>query len=459
MQRAEVAVANPLSRLRAAFGERLIEGEAFRRQHGHTTSYLPNRPPDAVLRPETVEEIQTVVAVCGEARYPIIPFGAGTSLEGQLNAPEGGLSLDMGALNRILSVNRDDLDCAVQPGVTRHQLNDFVRSDGLFFPIDPGADASLGGMASTRASGTNAVRYGTMKQNVLSLQVVLPSGEVIRTAQRARKSSAGYDLTSLFVGAEGTLGIITELTVRLYGLPSHIVCGTCPFETLDGAVRTVIETIQFGLPVARIELMDPLCMRAVNAYADLDLPEAPTLFFEFHGMEAAVTEQVAVFEELCGDHGGGAFLAASRPEDRSRLWKARHDLYFAFPELRRNARGIPTDVCVPISCLADCIRETEADIQASNLLAPVVGHVGDGNFHLMILVDPDDLEERGRAEAAVDRLNERAIRMGGTCTGEHGIGEGKRRFMSMEFGPATGLMATLKHSLDPLNIMNPGKIL
>lgn len=447
-----------LAALRDAFGTRVLTGETQRRQHAHTTSYIPNQPPDAVLQVSSTDEVQRAVRLCAEHRFPVIPFGAGSSLEGQLNAPEGGLSLDLTGMNAILDVHSEDLDCVVQAGVTRHQLNDYLRSDGLFFPIDPGADASLGGMASTRASGTNAVRYGTMKQNVLSAMVVLPNGTIIQTASRARKSSAGYDLTNLFVGAEGTLGIITELSLRLYGLPDQIMSGTCSFPTIHDATQAVIETIQMGIPVARIELMDPLCMKAVNAYNGMDLPEAPTLFLEFHGTEAGVVEQAALFAEISGAHGAGDFQSASRMEDRSRLWKARHDLYFAFPELRRGALNIPTDVCVPISHLAACIAETEADLIESRLLAPIVGHVGDGNFHLMVLVDPNDPDEMTRAHAAIDRLNARAITHGGTCTGEHGIGQGKIRFMEPEFGPALGLMQTLKRAVDPEGIMNPGKI-
>jgi D-lactate dehydrogenase (cytochrome) len=448
-----------IMRLREVFGERVLTGSSYREQHAHTTSYLPTEPPDAVFLPRSIEEVKQTVTICSSLDFPIIPYGAGSSLEGQLNAPNGGLSLDMSAMNNILAVNADDLDCVVEPGVTRNQLNAYVRSSGLFFPIDPGADASLAGMASTRASGTNAVRYGTMKQNVLGLKVVLPNGELIHTAQRARKSSAGYDLSSLFVGAEGTLGVIVELTLRLYGLPDKIVSGTCGFRTVDNAVRTVIETIQSGLAVARIELLDPLCIRAVNAYSALGLPETPTLFVEFHGLPGAVDEQVARFGELCQDNDGDPFQSASRLEERDRLWRARHDIYFAFPQLRRNAKGIPTDVCVPISRLAACVRETEEDMRNSRLLAPLIGHVGDGNFHLMILVDPADGDEMRRAHEAVDRLNERAIQMGGTCTGEHGIGQGKKRFMEMEFGPGVHLMRALKAAVDPRDIMNPAKII
>lgn len=448
-----------LSRLADLFGTRLRLGRAIREQHGHTTSYIANAPPDAVLAPRSLAEVQQIVTLCAAHHLPIVPFGAGTSLEGQLNAPRGGLSLDMSEMNDILAVHAEDMDAVVQPGVTRKQLSAAARSDGLFFPIDPGADATLGGMASTRASGTNAVRYGTMKQNVLSLQVVLPNGQAIRTSQRARKSAAGYDLTSLFVGAEGTLGVITELTVRLHGLPESIMAGSCSFPSIEAAVDVVVQTIQYGLPIARVELMDPLCLRAVNAYSGLDLPEEPSLFVEFHGTEAGVREQSDIFGALCADAGAGVFRAAARAEERSKLWQARHDIYFAFPELRRNAKGLPTDVCVPVSRLAECIDETNRDMAESDLLAPCIGHVGDGNFHLMILVDPNDPDEMARCHAAVDRLNERAIGMGGTCTGEHGIGQGKRRFMRREFGPAVELMRTLKAAIDPEDIMNPEKVL
>lgn len=448
-----------IAALTEMFGARVLKGRAIREQHGHTTSWIANRLPDAVFAPQDAAEVQRVVALCSEHHLPIIPFGAGTSLKGQLNAPFGGLSLDMPGMNRIVAVNANDLDAVAQPGVTRKQLSDYVRADGLFFAIDPGADASIGGMTSTRASGTNAVRYGTMKETVLSVHAVLRTGEVIRTSQRARKSAAGYDLTSLFVGSEGTLGVLIELTIRLHGLPEAIVSGVCSFPTLDAAVRTVIETIQFGIPVARIELMDPLCIRAANACSKLGLPEQPSHFVESHGSDAGVADQVATFGELCGVNAGGDFRKAERPEDRTYLWQARHDIYFAFPELRRDAKGMPTDVRVPISRLAECIEATNADMAESGLLAPCIGRVGDGNSHLMVLVDPDDPEETCRCHAAVDRLNERAIAMGGTCTGEHGIGQGKRRFMEAELGPAVGLMKTLKAPVDPLDIMNPGKII
>jgi D-lactate dehydrogenase (cytochrome) len=447
-----------IERLKEGFGARIQTGLSFRQQHGHTTSYIRNEPPDAVFAPNSAAEVQQVVKLCSDMGFPIIPFGAGSSLEGQLNAPRGGLSLDMSKMNAILAINTEDLDCVVEPGVTRHQLNNHIKSEGLFFPIDPGADASLGGMASTRASGTNAVRYGTMKQNVLSAKVVLPNGELITTGSRARKSSAGYDLTSLFVGAEGTLGVFTELSLRLYGLPQKIVSGTCTFPTIHDATRAVIETIQSGLPVARIELIDSLCIRAINAYNKMTLEEAPGLFFEFHGIDSASREDISNFEEICVANRGLRFESASAMEDRNRLWKARHDLYFAFAELRRNAKGIPTDICVPISRLAACIDETERDLHESALLAPIVGHVGDGNFHLMILVDTSDGDEMGRAFAAIERLNARAIAYGGTCTGEHGIGQGKRRFMPQEFGAAVDVMRAVKSAIDPLGIMNPDKI-
>lgn len=447
-----------LEALRHRFGERIQTGAAVCANHTHTTSWIAPEPPDAVFQPASTEEVSEAVRLCAAHRCPVIPFGAGTSLEGQLNAPVGGLSMDMGAMNRILSVCADDLDCTVQPGVTRNQLSDWVRSEGLFFPIDPGADASLGGMASTRASGTTAVRYGTMRQNVLALEVVLANGDVVRTGTRARKSAAGYDLTGLFVGSEGTLGVITELTLRLYGLPEKIVSGTCAFPSVAAAVNAVIELIQMGLAVARVELMDTLAIRAVNGHSKLELPERPTLFFEFHGKPQAVDEQVESFREICDGHEGDRFAAADRPEDRSRLWKARHDLYFAFPVLRTGARGVPTDACVPISRLAQCIDETRRDMEGLRLLAPCVGHVGDGNFHLMILIDPDNSDEVARAREGVRRLTERALSMGGTCTGEHGIGQGKIEALRAEAASSVPLMQRMKAAFDPDALMNPGKV-
>ena len=387
-----------------------------------------------------------------------MPYGTGTSLEGHIAALAGGVCIDVSRMANVLEVNREDLDCRVQAGVTRKQLNTHLRDTGLFFPIDPGADASLGGMAATRASGTNAVRYGTMRENVLGLTVVLADGRVIRTGGRARKSAAGYDLTRLFVGSEGTLGVITEVQLRLYGIPEAMSAAVCSFESLAGAVDTVIATIQLGVPVARIELLDAVQMDAINRYSKLDYPVRPTLFFEFHGSEASVAEQTETVGAISAEHGGGEFQWATRAEDRNRLWQARHDAYYAALALRPGCKGWATDVCVPISRLAECIAETHADIEREGLLAPLVGHVGDGNFHLVFLVDPDDREEMARAEAINSRMVLRAIELGGTCTGEHGIGYGKREFLRVEHGEAVSVMRSLKQALDPLGIMNPGKI-
>ncbi len=398
--------------------------------------------------------------LCAAARVPIIPYGTGTSFEGHVNAPFGGISVDLTDMNRLLAVHEQDLDCTVEPGITRKALNLLLRDTGLFFPIDPGADASLGGMASTRASGTNAVRYGTMKDNVLNLTVVTPSGEVIQTARRARKSAAGYDLTRLYIGAEGTLGIITALTLRLHGIPEAIAAGVCSFPSVAAACNATIATIQSGIPVARIELLDALQVRACNQHSNLSLPEAPCLFVEFHGSDAGVAEQSARFGEIAADEGGGPFEWATAAEDRTRLWQARHDVYWAGFTLRPGAKTIPTDVCVPISRLADCVTATQQDIAESRLVAPIVGHVGDGNFHVGLLVDEDDPEEMSRVHGFMERLVRRALAMDGTCTGEHGVGQGKAKYLEEEFSPsALGVMRALKHALDPLNIMNPGKIL
>jgi len=389
---------------------------------------------------------------------PVIPFGTGTSLEGHVAALHGGICLDVGQMKDVVRVSTADLDCTVQAGVTRKQLNEHLRDTGLFFPIDPGADASLGGMAATRASGTNAVRYGTMRENVLGLTVVLADGRIIRTGGRARKSAAGYDLTRLFVGSEGTLGVITEVTLRLYGVPEAMAAAVCSFPTLAGAVDTVIQTIQSGVPVARIELLDEVQMDAINRYSKLDYPLQPTLFCEFHGTEAGVAEQSEMVKAIAAENGAADFQWATRPEDRSRLWAARHTAYYAAIALRPGAKGWATDVCVPISRLAECILETKKDIVESRLLAPIVGHVGDGNFHLAFIIDPDDKDEMARAQALNDRMVHRALAMGGTCTGEHGIGYGKMNFLTAEHGEAVSVMRMLKKSLDPDNIMNPGKI-
>jgi D-lactate dehydrogenase (cytochrome) len=449
-----------LAELRARFGARLAEGEAIRVQHGNQLSEVPNEPPDAVLFPETTAEVSVAVGICAKHRVPIIPFGVGSSFEGHVNAPFGGLSIDTSRMKRIVAVHVGDLDCVVEAGVTRTELNRNLRDSGLFFPIDPGADASLGGMVATRASGTNAVRYGTMKDNVLALTVVLPDGSITRTGTRARKSSAGYDLTRLIVGSEGTLAVITEITLRLAGIPEEISGGVCPFPSIEAACEAVITTIQAGIPVARIELMDELHVHACNVYSKLSLPETPLLFLEFHGSAAGVAEQSTRFNEIAAESGGGPFTWATKPEERTRLWQARHNAYWASRALRPTAKGISTDVCVPISRLAVCVAETKSDIAASGLVAPIVGHVGDGNFHVMPLIDFEDRAEVERGYAFVDRLVKRALAHGGTSTGEHGIGQSNRKYMRLEFDDAAlGLMHAVKRAIDPNNIMNPGKLL
>jgi D-lactate dehydrogenase (cytochrome) len=448
-----------IAALAAMVGNRLITSQAVREQHGHTLTWIANQPPDAVVFPHTTEEVQQIVRLCAAERVPVIGFGTGTSLEGQVNAPRGGICLDFRDMNRVLTVHAEDLDCVVQPGITRKQLNEHLRHQGVFFPLDPGADASLGGMAATRCSGTNAVRYGTMKDNVLALKVVLANGEVMSTARRAKKTSAGYDLTRLLVGSEGTLGIITELTLRLTGIPEAIASGVCSFPSVEAACNATIMTIQSGIPVARIELLDTLQVRASNAYSKLDLPETPMLFVEFHGTAASVAEQAQRFGEIAQEFGGGPFQRATQAEDRSRLWQARHDAYWAQCALRPGTYALATDVCVPISRLAECVTETQRDIAANKLVAPIVGHVGDGNFHVGVMLDLDDHDEVARVKAFLDRLAERALAMDGTCTGEHGIGQGKMKYLSAEHGePALDAMRAVKRALDPLDIMNPGKI-
>jgi D-lactate dehydrogenase (cytochrome) len=444
--------------LKQRFGERLSESMALREQHGHTTTWIPNQPPDAVVFAENTEEVAEVVRVCSEHGTPVIPFGTGSSLEGHVNAPFGGVSLDLSHMNRILAVHAEDLDCVVEPGVTRKQLNAYLRDSGLFFPIDPGADASLGGMAATRASGTNAVRYGTMRDNVLNLTAVMPDGTIVKTANRAKKTAAGYDLTRLLIGSEGTLGVITELTLKLYGIPPAMSAGMCHFPDVGSACQAVITTIQYGIPMARIELLDEMQVRACNAYSKLSLPERPTLFLEFHGTETGVKEQAEEFGAIAAEFGGDGFHFETREEERQKLWQARHDAYFAVKGLRPGADVFATDVCVPISRLADCVAETQADLARLNILAPIVGHVGDGNFHLSVLVDTSDASEMRAAEELVARLAERAIAMDGTCTGEHGIGQGKMDYLESEVGSATNVMRLIKKAIDPLNIMNPGKI-
>ena len=448
-----------IAKLAARYGNRLVTSQAVREQHGHTTTWLDNQPPDAVMFPQATEEVQEIVRLCAAKRVPVIAFGAGTSLEGQVNAPHGGICLDFRDMNRVLAVHAEDLDCVIEPGITRKQLNEHLRDRGVFFPIDPGADASLGGMAATRASGTNAVRYGTMKDNVLALKVVLANGEVMTTARRAKKSSAGYDLTRLMVGSEGTLGIIAELTLRLAGIPEAIASGVCPFPSVEAACQAAILTIQSGIPIARIELLDALQVKACNLYSNLALPEVPMLFLEFHGTDASVAEQSQRFGEIAAELGGGPFDWATRAEDRTRLWQARHDAYWAARRLRPGTQALSSDVCVPISRLAECVVATQRDAAESQFIAPIVGHVGDGNFHLLLMIDLNDKQEIERADALLERLVERALAMGGTCTGEHGVGQGKMKYLKAEHGePALEAMRAIKRALDPLDILNPGKI-
>jgi D-lactate dehydrogenase (cytochrome) len=453
------AIGKAVTELNAAFGNRVVTSQAVCEQHGNTVTWIANQPPDAVVYPQNTEEVQQIVRICAANVVAVIPFGVGTSLEGHVNAPIGGVSIDFRDMNRIIAVHAEDLDCVIEPGITRKALNEQLRDSGLFFPIDPGADASLGGMAATRCSGTNAVRYGTMKDNVIALKVVLSNGEVIDTARRAKKTSAGYDLTRLMVGSEGTLGVITQLTLKLSGIPEAISGGICPFPSVEACCNTAIQTIQSGIPVARIELLDSLQVRACNLHSNIGLPETPMLFLEFHGTEASVAEQSKRFGEIAAEFGGGPFTWTTRPEERTRLWEARHHAALSNFALRPGATMVATDVCVPISRLAQCVTETQRDIEASRILAPIVGHVGDGNFHLTLLVDMDDRDELKRAEALSERLVERALAMDGTCTGEHGVGQGKMKYLVAEHGRATlDVMASIKRALDPHNIMNPGKI-
>ena len=452
-------IAATIRELAAQFGNRLVTSQAVREQHANTTTWIANQPPDAVVFPQDTADVQAVVRICAARGVPVIPFGTGTSLEGHINAPYGGVSIDFRDMNRVLAVHPEDLDCVIEPGITRKALNEQLRDQGVFFPIDPGADASLGGMAATRCSGTNAVRYGTMKDNVLAIKVVLANGELMTTGRRAKKSSAGYDLTRLFVGSEGTLGVITELTLKLAGIPEAIAAGVCPFPSVEACCNAAILTIQSGIPVARIELLDEVQVKACNAYSKLALPETPMLFLEFHGSDAGVAEQSQRFGEIATDLGGGPFDWATRPEDRSRLWQARHDAYWSGRALRPGTEAFATDVCVPISRLAECVVETQRDLAASRLLAPILGHVGDGNFHLTMLVDLADAEEIVRAKALHERLVARALAMDGTSTGEHGVGQGKMAYLAAEHGePALAAMRAVKHALDPHGIMNPGKI-
>ena len=440
------------------FGQQFSNSKSILEQHTHTMTIHESELPDGVVFAESKEDVQKVVKICKKYKCPIIPFGVGSSFEGHLNAPFGGISIDMNNMNKIIKVYPEDLLVVVQPGVTREQLNTHLRDTGLFFPIDPGANASIGGMAATRASGTNAVRYGTMKDNVIALEVVAPSGQIIKTANKARKSSAGYDLTRLIVGSEGTLGIVTEITLKLYGIPEVIAGGRVSFPSVKDATDTVITTIQAGIPVARIEFMDVAQVKAVNNYSKTNLPEAPLLLVEFHGSVSSVKEQSELFGEISSDFGGVDFEWASNNEDRNKLWKARHDAYWSCRAVRPEASLYSTDVCVPISKLSDCITETIEDLENNNLIGPIVSHAGDGNFHVALLIDKNNKDELDKLENFLVRISERAIRMDGTCTGEHGVGQGKRKYMLKELGNAVEIMKQVKNAFDPDKIMNPGKL-
>lgn len=459
LPRNEHGIATVIEALAGQFGARLATSAALREQHGHTTTWLRTQAPDAVVFVQSTEEVQHVVRLCARHHVPVIPFGAGSSLEGHVNASAGGICIDFSQMNRILRVSAEDMDVVIEPGVTRKALNTHLRDTGLFFPVDPGADATLGGMAATGASGTNAVRYGTMKENILGLKAVLPSGEIVKTAARARKSSAGYDLTHLMIGSEGTLGLITELTLRLRGIPAAISAATCSFPSVEAACECVIATVQYGLPVARIELLDKLMVEAVNRYSKLSLPETPLLLLEFHGSETGVAEDAESFGEIAADFGGTGFAATTLEEERNQLWQARHDAYWAGLALRPGAKGISTDICVPVSRLAEAVTKAQTRASELGMIAPVVGHVGDGNFHVLMLIDTDSPAEVEMAEGFVAWLNDMAIAMEGTCTGEHGIGQGKAAYLIRELGPeAMEVMATIKRGIDPQNIFNPGKM-
>ena len=448
-----------LAALKTRFGAQCSTAQAVREQHGRDESSFQVPPPAAVVFAESTTDVADVVKLAALYEVPVIPFGAGSSLEGHLLAVQGGISLDVSRMNQVLNIHAEDLTVTVQPGITRKQLNEQIKASGLFFPIDPGADASIGGMTATRASGTNAVRYGTMRENVRSLEVVTASGEVIRTGTRAKKSSAGYDLTRLMVGSEGTLGVITEITLRLYPLPEAVSAAICSFPSIEAAVRTTIQTIQLGVPIARVELIDHNTVRMVNAYAKLGLREEPMLLMEFHGSPTSVKEQAETVQEIASEYGGNAFEWASTPEERTRLWTARHNAYFAAVQSRPGCKAISTDTCVPISRLADCLLDSVTETDASGIPYFLVGHVGDGNFHFGYLIDPDDAAERAKAEELNHKLVNRALQLGGTCTGEHGVGLHKMGFLVDETGHgAIDMMRTVKKALDPKNILNPGKI-
>ena len=447
-----------VKKIKDEFGQQFSSSKSILEQHTHTMTIHEPELPDGVVFAETKEDVQKVVKICNEYKCPIIPFGVGSSFEGHVNAPYGGISIDMNNMNKILNVYQEDLLVVVQPGVTREQLNTHLRDTGLFFPIDPGANASIGGMTATRASGTNAVRYGTMKDNVIALEVVTPDGQIIKTANKARKSSAGYDLTRLMVGSEGTLGITTEITLKLYGIPEVIAGGRVSFPSVKDATDAVIMTVQAGIPVARIEFLDIAQVKAVNSYSKTDLPEAPLLLLEFHGSEASVKEQSELFGEIASDFGGNDFEWTSNNEERNKLWKARHDAYWSCKAVRPDADIYSTDVCVPISKLSDCITETIEDMEENELIGPIVSHAGDGNFHVALLIDKNSQVELDKLDSFLIRISERAIRMDGTCTGEHGIGQGKRKYMLKELGNAVDVMKKVKNAFDPNKIMNPGKL-
>ncbi len=449
-----------IAALRDLLGSRLSTADAVREHHSHGESYHAPHVPDAVAFPESTDDVRSIVRVCADNRIPIVPFGAGTSLEGHVGAVRGGITIDLRDMHRVLRVSTDDIDATVEAGVTHGQLNEALQNTGLMFTVDPGADATIGGMAATRASGTTAVRYGTMREVVLGLTVVTPAGGVLTTGSRARKSASGYDLTRLFVGSEGTLGVITEVTVRLFGRPEAVSAAVCAFPTLEGAVRTVITTIQLGIPVARCELLDEVHLDAINRYARLDYTVAPTLFLEFHGAsEQSVAEQAESVRQIAQEHGGSDFRWTATPEERARLWRARHDAHFAALALRPGARSWATDVCVPISTLADCILEAKRDAAGAPFPVALVSHAGDGNFHMIYVVDPTSPAEMTEVGRLTDRLVARALAVGGTCTGEHGVGVGKMKYLAAEHGAGLDVMRAIKHTLDPQNIMNPGKLL
>jgi D-lactate dehydrogenase (cytochrome) len=449
-----------IEELRGILGDRVSVSDSVREHHSHGESWHAPGLPDVVVFPSSTEEVAAIVEVCAAHRRPIIPFGMGSSLEGHVNAIHGGVSIDLTRMTRVLRLSPEDLDITVEAGLTRLKLDAHLKNTGLMFPIDPGADATIGGMAATRASGTTAVRYGTMRDNVLGTTVVLADGRIIKTGGRARKSSSGYDLTRLFVGSEGTLGVITELTLRLYGRPEAVRAAVCPFTSMAGAANVVIQTIQLGIPVARIEIIDEAQLAVVNAYSKTSYPLAPTLFFEFHGTsDAAVEDQISAVEEIAREHGAQGFKWASSLEDRNTLWQARHNAYYATVASRPGARAWTTDICVPISHLAECILETQQDLQDARVVAPLVGHAGDGNFHLIIMLDPSDQEEFAAVTRISERLVERALRFGGTCSGEHGVGVGKLKYLEAEHGAALEVMRAIKRAIDPNNLMNPGKLI